>query len=326
MDEYRFFLADNKLRVKTAIDTHFHSDHLSATHIMKAEYGSSIAMSENTGSKRVDVKLKEGSKIRVGDISLEVLFTPGHAGDAICLRLVHHQSECIFTGCTLLIGAVGRVGLPGSDCGDFFKSLRRLEGLKDDTIIFPGRDPFGRLFTVLKKERNDNTEFNCESVERFTEIKSNQTVGTVTEEINRCFDYNRSASPSSFGDGIHRASVLTKSIKSDNSNFSCIGVTKYLKILESNSSDNSTLFLDVREQEEFNEARIPRHVNIALSNLAFSLNQIQEAKKVFILCLTERRSSLATRTLNYIGIKDVVLVNGGFRAWTQAGFPTVKAL
>ena len=65
-------------------------------------------------------------------------------------------------------------------------------------------------------------------------------------------------------------------------------------------------------------------VNIPLSELGMHLGEISRHPRVYLSCLSGGRSGLATRTLGYVGLQNVVNVTGGFRAWKNAGHPVRK--
>lgn len=89
----------------------------------------------------VDVEpslLEEGDTVRIGNVSFEVLHTPGHSPGSICLK----NGKILFTGDTLFCGGYGRTDLPGGSEGQLFDSIRRkLMILPEDTVIYPGHGP-----------------------------------------------------------------------------------------------------------------------------------------------------------------------------------------
>jgi glyoxylase-like metal-dependent hydrolase (beta-lactamase superfamily II) len=87
--------------------------------------------------------LEDGEEIRLGDLQLSVIHTPGHSPGSICLRIHENSSarakETLLTGDTLFQGSVGRTDLWGADQDLMFKSIRqRILTLDDDTRVCPG--------------------------------------------------------------------------------------------------------------------------------------------------------------------------------------------
>ncbi len=129
----------NGIRVKNIINTHNHPDHTSGN----AGFGYPALIHENEGGT-----LKNGDIIRDGDISMEVIHTPGHTPGSISLRMGNR----IFTGDTLFRDGVGRTDFPGGNGEELAKSLKRLAVFRDETEIFPGHGPA----STIGNERKNN--------------------------------------------------------------------------------------------------------------------------------------------------------------------------
>ena len=112
----------------------------------------------------VDRFLKHGDTLRVGEIAVGVLHTPGHARDAICLQADRH----IFTGDTLFIGECGRTDLPGSDPRAMHRSLFKvLAEVPDSAVVWPGHDYGPRPSSTMGAERRENYVLAPRSLEEF---------------------------------------------------------------------------------------------------------------------------------------------------------------
>ncbi len=92
------------------------------------------------------VELAEGGVVRVGDVRLEVLHTPGHTEGSVCL--LSADDGILFSGDTLFAGGWGRVDLPGGDAAAMADSLARLAGLNDALRVVPGH---GRETTIARE-------------------------------------------------------------------------------------------------------------------------------------------------------------------------------
>jgi len=98
----------------------------------------------------VDEYLEDGQELKIGDLKVSVLHTPGHSPGSVCLRL-HEDSglgaaESLFSGDTLFQGSVGRTDLWGADQAQMFSSIRnRILTLDDDTRVCPGHGPDSRV-------------------------------------------------------------------------------------------------------------------------------------------------------------------------------------
>jgi len=138
------------------INTHDHRDHTSGNCVLKKHFNVPIQIHTDDAerlqfpkdlvlnlwfrgdtSPPADVLLKDGDKIEVGDICLEVIHTPGHTPGGICLFV--RDENVLFSGDTIMSGSIGRTDLVGGSYEDIIKSIKtRLLGLDDSVKIFPG--------------------------------------------------------------------------------------------------------------------------------------------------------------------------------------------
>lgn len=149
-DEASFIDAAKRVEVAIThvIDTHVHADHYSGGRTLAAAVGAPYCLHESD-RERVAYPiepLRDGQLIEVGNVRIEVLHTPGHTQDSICLLVTdRRRGEApwfVITGDTLFVGAVGRSDLAGREremAGVLYDSLcAKLLGLPDELEIFPG--------------------------------------------------------------------------------------------------------------------------------------------------------------------------------------------
>ena len=131
--------------VKAIVCTHAHDDHVRVAPALRDEVGAPIMLHpddkplwELTHPERPwDESLVDEQLIEVGDTTLQVLHTPGHAPGAVCLYAP--DLGCIFTGDTLFNGGPGATGRSYSDENLIKESIRmRLFALPDDTVVHTG--------------------------------------------------------------------------------------------------------------------------------------------------------------------------------------------
>ena len=156
-----------KLRIEYIINTHAHIDHVFLNGKLKKLYGAKIAIHELDAealsrfrwyllplgrtrlSPPADILLKDGDIIYIGAIDLEVIHTPGHTPGSSCFR---HRKK-LFTGDTLMAGAIGRVSTKGNELETILRSIKdRLLVLSDDITVYPGHGPR----TTIEIERKYN--------------------------------------------------------------------------------------------------------------------------------------------------------------------------
>jgi glyoxylase-like metal-dependent hydrolase (beta-lactamase superfamily II) len=156
-------LAERGWRLKIIVSTHRHWDHIGDNAAASAATGAQIAAHIADRHGLVDprpvmapfpippsvpaIDLAEGSKIRFGEITLDVLHTPGHTEGSVCL--LARSEGLLATGDTLFAGSWGRTDLPGGSEEEMVESLTRLSALREDLKVLPGH---GRQ-TTLAEER-----------------------------------------------------------------------------------------------------------------------------------------------------------------------------
>jgi glyoxylase-like metal-dependent hydrolase (beta-lactamase superfamily II) len=149
-------------KISMIVNTHAHVDHASAVHDMQQTHGAPFHLHpddgfllehiENTARgygmegvvrPRLDHELADGQKIALGDLTLEIIHTPGHSPGGVCIA-VEGQLIC---GDTLFAGSIGRTDLPGGSYEVLLTSIhtRLLGALPDDTVIHPGHGPASSL-------------------------------------------------------------------------------------------------------------------------------------------------------------------------------------
>lgn len=156
-------LAERGWQLRLIVSTHRHWDHIGDNAAVQQHTGAQIAahVLDRHGLEQPSTQLApfpippsipaldlaEGSRIRFGQIDLEVLHTPGHTEGSVCLGLGNER--LLFTGDTLFAGSWGRTDLPGGSDEQMIDSLARLATLPDDLRVLPGH---GRQ-TTLELER-----------------------------------------------------------------------------------------------------------------------------------------------------------------------------
>lgn len=155
------------LRVRYLLHTHGHLDHVGATRRVREAREEQPSILMHRGDEPlylnlieqgrlfgihydeplpVDAYLDDEEEIRIGDIRISVLHTPGHSPGSVCLRM-HEDSEVgtretLFSGDTLFQGSVGRTDLWGGDQDQLFRSIKnRILTLDGDTRLCPGHGP-----------------------------------------------------------------------------------------------------------------------------------------------------------------------------------------
>ena len=189
VDDYLDIIQAKRYQLVYTIETHTHADHLSGSPRLKDLTGAKMLMSANTPVSCVDRGLSDGDVIELGKLKMEVIATPGHTSDALCLVL----PDRVLTGDTLLIGGCGRTDLPSGDSISLFNSLQRLLQLSDDTAVFPAHDYDGRRATTIGRERKQNPRLRLAQDEFADSMKKMNlptppNLGEVLQTNQRCLE------------------------------------------------------------------------------------------------------------------------------------------
>jgi len=146
--------ADENLEIVTIVNTHGHGDHTAGNAKLKTRTGAQIVIHELDGDRYpdADVLLSHEKTLQLGEITVDVIHTPGHTPGGICL----HARGNLFTGDTLFVGDSGRTDLAGGDRPTLGKSIRRLMELPDPTVVWPGHDYGPTSSSTIGWEKRNN--------------------------------------------------------------------------------------------------------------------------------------------------------------------------
>ncbi|MGD8258644.1 MAG: MBL fold metallo-hydrolase [Desulfobacterales bacterium] len=142
------------LEIVTIVNTHGHGDHTAGNAKLRALTGAEIIIHalDADGYPEADVLIGDEEILRLGEITIDVIHTPGHTPGGICL----HAQGNLFTGDTLFVGDSGRTDLPGGDRPTLGKSIRRLMELPDHTVIWPGHNYGPTPSSTIRWEKRNN--------------------------------------------------------------------------------------------------------------------------------------------------------------------------
>ena len=168
--EYLKILENLELKLVKVIDTHIHADHISGLNELNKKTNCTRIMGDNSPSEVVDIKVKDGEKVKIEDIELTALHTPGHT---IC-SFSFFMKDRVFTGDTLLINGTGRTDFQGGSAKDQYDSIfNRLLKLPDQTVIYPAHDYNGKKNSTIIEEKKNNPRLQVNSIDEYIEIMKN---------------------------------------------------------------------------------------------------------------------------------------------------------
>ena len=154
-------IEDDGVEVKYILLTHGHYDHTTAVPqlhraLPQAEIYIHRADANGAGSQLFplagqipDLKFyDEGDTLALGDMTIQVLHTPGHSKGSVTLKV----GDVLFCGDTLFAGSCGRTDLAGGSYAEIMASLKKLGQLPGDYHVCPGHD----VTSTLERERRSN--------------------------------------------------------------------------------------------------------------------------------------------------------------------------
>jgi glyoxylase-like metal-dependent hydrolase (beta-lactamase superfamily II) len=162
-------LEANKLTPAAILLSHGHADHISALDELLEHYRVPVkittedaawaftALNSFPGYEQVQKYpedlisvVRDGDEISAGDLTLQVLHTPGHTPGSVCF--VADDGRAIFAGDTLFAGSIGRTDFPGGDWNAMAQSLKKLMQLAEDYDVYPGH---GESTTIGNEKRTN---------------------------------------------------------------------------------------------------------------------------------------------------------------------------
>ncbi len=167
-------ISKNFFSPKMILLTHSHFDHTEGVAELVKKLAIPVYMHENARGRvnildEMAVYIKGGEKIKLEDIFIDVIDTPGHIDDAVCFYL--KEDKALLTGDTVFVEGCGRADLEFSNVEDLFKSLQEIKKLPDDTKIFPGHDYGKKPWSTIKDEKKNNPYFKVKTLDDFIKLR-----------------------------------------------------------------------------------------------------------------------------------------------------------
>jgi len=308
VDRYLAMAARDGLRIHYLIDTHTHADHFSATQQLAKRLDAQVAMHRLSPAPFVNLSLEDGEMLALGKLRLQVLHTPGHTRDSMCLQVENR----VFTGDTLLIGATGRTDLPTGDAHALHDSLfNRVLRLAPATSVHPAHEYKGRSHSTIGDEIAGNPRLQCRDRLEFVAMMNNLNLG-MPDHITEALRTNMSG-------GRTVAQMLADAA----ARVPFMALAELNARIEANTGE--LLVLDVRERDAYEQGHISGAKLLPRGQLELRVNQElpDPTQRMVLCCEFGRISTLATATLREMGFQRAVALDGGVKAWREAGYPLV---
>jgi len=264
VDQYILKAKKNKASIKYIFETHFHADFVSGHLTLSKKTNAPIIYGPNANTSFESINAKDGQRFSLGEISIEVLHTPGHTMESSCflLRDKKNTQIALFSGDTVFMGDVGRPDLAQKSdlskedlAGHLYESIHnKILKLDDDVIIYPahgagsacGKNMMKITYDSLKSQKKLNYALNSKL--------------TKPEFIEKVLD-GLQKPPQYFPENVK----LNKEVYEDidkilSSSKKLLNANKFEEI----ANENGALVLDVRSKEEYENSHIPRSIFIGL--------------------------------------------------------------
>ena len=169
-DQYINFLNKLELKLLKVIDTHIHADHITGLNELSKRTSCTKIMGEISKSEVVDLRVKEDENVKIDNINLKVMYTPGHTDCSYSYLM----NDRVFTGDTLLINGTGRTDFQNGNARQQYDSIfNKLLKLPENTMVFPAHDYNGKKHSTIGSERKNNPRLQVNSVDQYVEIMNN---------------------------------------------------------------------------------------------------------------------------------------------------------
>ena len=320
IDPYLELANERKAQIKYIFETHFHADFVSGHLDLSKVTNAPIIYGPQTETKLPVHIAKDGEKFQLGELSIEVLHTPGHTLESTCylLKDENGKDHCIFTGDTLFVGDVGRPDLAqkGKEitmddlAGMMYESLHtKLFPLADDVIVYPAHGPGSacgknlgpNTYSTIGEEKKYNYAMKAATKDEF--------VKSVTEGIEtppQYFPINAKINKEGY----------------DSLDEVLIHGSKPFSVDEFKSHLNDdVIILDTRNSEKFTTGFIPGSISIGLEGrFAEWAGSILPFDQPIVLVTEPGKEKESIIRLARVGFDKMIgYLENGFDAWKNAG-------
>ena len=170
VESYIKLLQELDLKLVKVIDTHIHADHVTGASKLKQATNCLTLMGEHTPADTVEIKVKDDEIIKIDQIEIKAMYTPGHTSDSYSFLM----NKYLFSGDTLLINGTGRTDFQNGSSKDAYNSIfNRLLKLPEDTILYPGHDYNNKEYSTIGNEKKFNPRLQVNNVDEYVELMSN---------------------------------------------------------------------------------------------------------------------------------------------------------
>lgn len=322
----------DKAQIKYIFETHFHADFVSGHVTLSKQTGAPIVYGPNANPSFEAIIASDGQEFQVGELTLEVLHTPGHTMESTTylLRDASGKDHAIFSGDTLFLGDVGRPDLAQKAAdltmedlaGILYDSLReKIMPLSDDVIVYPAHGAGSACGKNMMKETVD-TLGNQKKMNYAlrADMTKEEFVKEVTDGLlppPKYFPLNVKMNKEGYDDIEEVIGRGTRALVPEE--------------FETAANETGALVLDVRHQNEFIKGHVPRSIFIGLNGdfAPWVGTLVADTKQPILLVVPEGQEEQTITRLSRVGFDGTIgYLAGGFDAWKNADkeYDTITSL
>lgn len=305
------------VKIRYIFETHLHADFVSGHLELASRTGANIYLGAEANAQFPHVDARQGDRIHCGDVVFEVLETPGHTVESICI-VVHETGypSAVFSGDTLFVGDVGRPDLapdktPQELAAMLYDSLhQKLMTLPDDVKVYPahgagslcGRQMSADKFSTIGREKLSNYALRATSKDEFVMLLT-ADLPVRPEYFRQEVELNRRGAQS----------------VEDLPSLDRLSPAEVLALQQ-----QGAVVLDTRSVMEFGVAHIPGSVHIALSGqfASWAARLLGLQQQIVLTGEDEAKVHEARVRLARVGMENVAgYLFDGIASWVFRGFP-----
>ncbi|MDP4952616.1 MAG: MBL fold metallo-hydrolase [Flavobacteriales bacterium] len=312
--------------IKYIFETHFHADFVSGHIDLAEKSGAQIVFGPGAETTYKMHQANDGEIFTIGDITIEVLHTPGHTLESSCflLRDENGKAHALFSGDTLFIGDVGRPDLAqkGLDittedlAGMLYDSLRsKIMPLSDDILVYPAHGAGSACGKNMSKETWDTLgNQKATNYALAQDLSKADFIKELTTGIQ--------APPFYFGANVKMNKTGYDPLETVLSRGT---IALDVEQFEAIANHEGALVLDTRHQSKFIEEHLPNSIFIGIDGgfapwVGALITDIEQP--IIIVADAGREEEVVTR-LSRVGYDNTLgYLNGGIEAWKAAGKET----
>lgn len=277
------------------VDSHTHADHPSGSAALAGFFSSTRIAHAAGGHVGVTRHPEDGDVLVLGEQQVTVRHAPGHTPDHLVLSI----DGAVFSGDTLLIGAVARTDFLGGDAGQLHDSIHRVfDELDGSVVLYPGHDYQGRTHSDLATERSDNP-----------------WLGMARQE----FVDNLTADPPPRPANMDDLLRLNKEAVEIPPGIPAADAVRLVR------AGAAASVVDVRTAPEYEAEHVEGSRLVPLDRLEARLDEIRATPAPrLLLCRTGSRARMAREQLEKLELAGLTVIEGGIEAYRQAGGETTE--